>query len=130
MSKTIVLLAAYSALCAFVAFPQSAASSTVKPMKNAMSKGGMETACKNSGGNYYENERGGYGCTDKGGKWTMECGSTKKCVTIQWSRTDPKVGRPPVTSILDNNPGMSASGPGATGKPAAPAAPAGGGMIR
>jgi hypothetical protein len=107
-----------------VAYSSIATGTTVKPMKHT-SKGAMQTNCKNSGGNYYSNDRGGYGCTAKDGSWTLECGNKGQCVSINWqSRTgEQKPGKPPVTGILNNSPGMAAQGPGGTGKPATPSAP-------
>jgi hypothetical protein len=61
------------------------------------------------------------GC--KGGR-AFHCPKGGQCTETPPNRvTNQKPGRPPVTGILGNNPGMSATGPGATGKPVAPSTP-------
>lgn len=73
--------AAAIALCGV--FSTHAMAAETKPIY-AIDKDSMKSFCKNSEGQYYDTEGGGYGCHAQGGKTTKECGKDGKCVHISW----------------------------------------------
>jgi hypothetical protein len=117
--------AAAIALCGM--FSTHAMAAETKPIY-AIDKDSMKSFCKNSEGQYYDTEGGGYGCHAQGGKTTKECGKDGKCVHISWDElvvpTSPKKPFALPTGGLLREPGAGLPGnnPSQTGAPTAPSA--------